>query len=228
VQFAKLVYVESDTLVLKNLDHLFELDTNSVHVAMPLAHWLGSVGTNTLMVLRPSLSTYDEIMQTFTSWRKASRAKASFDMDIVNTLNWTVMPCIYCCLDTLLQAPMPKTIRACNNLTFTSHDDVVTQCMMFHFSHIGKPWAPRRSQVKTPALEFLLQQWTERDRALSSAAPGAATGAAALNRRRASHHVPREALSDHRAQLEKLRERRERTRHSFMINTSDSMGKLAH
>eukprot|EP00658_Telonema_sp_P-2_P009680 TRINITY_DN13606_c0_g1_i3.p2 TRINITY_DN13606_c0_g1~~TRINITY_DN13606_c0_g1_i3.p2 ORF type:complete len:113 (+),score=24.55 TRINITY_DN13606_c0_g1_i3:214-552(+) len=52
-EFSRIVYVESDGLVLKNLDHLFRIGLTPEQTAVPQAHWLNGV-TTVLMVLTPS------------------------------------------------------------------------------------------------------------------------------------------------------------------------------
>ncbi|EGG22939.1 hypothetical protein DFA_05069 [Cavenderia fasciculata] len=92
-EYDRIIFLDADTFVMKNLDHLFALP--DVTLAAPMAYWLGTRPflTNILMVLKPSVQTFDKIVN-------ASMNHPGWDMDVINDLYVTsdeflLLPSIY-------------------------------------------------------------------------------------------------------------------------------------
>ncbi|OLL23003.1 Glucose N-acetyltransferase 1, partial [Neolecta irregularis DAH-3] len=78
-EFDRLIVLDSDILVQKNLDHLFYLP--SVDLALPRANWLSDTFlTSAMFVAEPSEKLWNRIEK-----RLSNLGNAEFDMDLINS-----------------------------------------------------------------------------------------------------------------------------------------------
>ncbi|CAK0732493.1 hypothetical protein CVIRNUC_000138 [Coccomyxa viridis] len=77
-QYKRLIYMDADGLVLRNMDYLFSLP--DAPVAMPRAYWLSQPRMcNALAVVQPSAQRLEQLLQR-------ARTHGGFDMDVMNDL----------------------------------------------------------------------------------------------------------------------------------------------
>ena len=134
----RVVYIDSDSMVLQNLDHLFKLDPAFIY-SQP-AYWLApTMGqkffTSVLLVVQPNSSEFDRLLDT--------DYKRKFDMDIINEEYGNEirpLPLGYVVLNTDLDNAPEQTNRA--NI---STSELAQKAHIVHFSEgprggYGKPW----------------------------------------------------------------------------------------
>ena len=100
----RFIYLDSDQIVLKNLDHLFDLP--KTRLAIPRAWWLDDGVKNgwaasTLMVGTPSDATWDRVEQEILYPTKEKEDQPSYDMEIINYAfrnEMVLLPPSYCVL----------------------------------------------------------------------------------------------------------------------------------
>ena len=139
-EFDKLVYVESDTLPLQNLDHLFDVELENGFAA-PIQHW-GDGVTDTLMILKPNKTKYNEMM-------RLDKGNV-YDMDVINMYftEFTRLPSSYGFLNGLLGDSYPKSVKGFHT-ELSCARDVFKFGNVIHFTSVGKPWSIKPQSVAT-------------------------------------------------------------------------------
>src|SRR5690606_11671900 len=103
----RIIVLDSDQLILRNLDPLFELPP--VDVAAPVAYWLGDKGlksvpgvTSTLMLVQPNDETWGIVERGMRNMKTGM-----YDMDVVNKVfasRTMVLPGRFCTLNSHWEA----------------------------------------------------------------------------------------------------------------------------
>ncbi|KAI8908030.1 nucleotide-diphospho-sugar transferase [Gorgonomyces haynaldii] len=155
--YDKIVFIDSDTLIMRNLDHLFLLPPIETYWA-PRAYWLNQPFiTSVLLVVDPKFGQ----LQKLRDWLKHEKGNV-FDMDTLN-LMWInkagILPEEYTILDKDFDERKPE-----NRKRYES-------AYIVHFSaSIGKPWnTPRRELKIDPNKDPILYEvfnlyWDDRER----------------------------------------------------------------
>ena len=100
-QYKRLIYLDADGLVLRNMDHLFSLPDAAV--AMPRAYWLSQPRMcNALAVVQPSAGRLEELLQ---------RARTHGEL---SSASWPAMRPSFCSLNVLTVLRHP--CRACSTM----------------------------------------------------------------------------------------------------------------
>ncbi len=130
IEYDRITYVESDALVMRNIDHLFQ---KSTLLSMPIAYWLSTTFmTNVLMTFNSSAALWGSVK------RGAQKlgGRNMYDMDVMNELfNSTTerLSPLYAVLNCEWQTPKPW-------LKFGSATQLWHNAYMIHFTCLGKPW----------------------------------------------------------------------------------------
>ncbi len=131
-QYRRVIYLDADTLPLKDLDHLFDLP-NEVDIAAPNAYWLdGPWVTSFLMVIKPSQKLWSRVENHF----QAAYENKYYDMDIINhefSAEILVMEDIYGCLNS-------EWADTNKEYHFGDPEASILKIPIVHFSAVGKPW----------------------------------------------------------------------------------------
>lgn len=134
-QYKKILFLDADSLSLKNLDHLFLTDMNHP-IYMPAAYWIDDVTpffTSAVILLQPSAQLYDDMIRYALSCTEANRG---FDMDVLNNFfagRIGQLDSHYCCLN--------SEWETCGQYNYFG-DQNQSQSLIkhVHFSALGKPW----------------------------------------------------------------------------------------
>ncbi|KAF7555101.1 hypothetical protein G7Z17_g2447 [Cylindrodendrum hubeiense] len=170
----RVVVLDADQLILKSLDHLFDLPPTDL--AAPRAYWLDdSFLSSTLMLIQPTAKLWDQIKQTV-----ATLPPHQYDMDIVNALFGDIavrLPGSYIVLNTHWEdwslpswfepratasnVAAPVASQAASDQDM---EDLLAQSYVLHFTAVGKPWTYDTwtvSELKPDVHQLLLRQWEE-------------------------------------------------------------------
>lgn len=132
VEYEKIVYIDSDALVMKSLEHLFEIPISNGEIAAPQAYWLEQpLIASTLLVLKPAANY------------SFNRSENKFDMDILNmqySNNFFIMPPRYNVLNSHWEIN--------DTATFGNLDKLYSDAFVIHFTALGKPWNHRAEDAK--------------------------------------------------------------------------------
>lgn len=143
--YDRVVYLDSDAVVMQSLDHLFDLPPGRLYA--PTAYWLPQpFFASTLMVIEPS----NDVFQDIIAWARARGAAAGFDMDILNVYfadSVHHLPGEYTVLNSDFRQPSDAPTKL-----FTSTAELKTKAKVVHFSctpdgSYGKPWAWPRNEL---------------------------------------------------------------------------------
>lgn len=155
--------LDSDQLILKNLDPLFDLPV--VDIAAPLAYWLDGVSVaTTLLVANLSDELWwiiDDAMQNI--------HKDEYDMDLVNRVlkkRLMVLPGRYCTLNSHWEAlDVPRWFGGSSQVTNATDEQLVElfkQAEVLHYTASGKPWLvdlEEVSRLRPNAHPLLIEQF---------------------------------------------------------------------
>ncbi|KAH6986974.1 alphaN-acetylglucosamine transferase [Ilyonectria destructans] len=170
----RVVVLDADQLILKNLDHLFDLP--QADLVAPRAYWLDdSFLSSTLMLIQPTSKLWSQIQQTV-----ATLPPHQYDMDVINALfgdlavrlpgsyivlnnhweDWTLPPWFTPKVAASDSAPPePSQPASAEDL-----NDLLAQSYVIHFTAVGKPWKYdiwTVSELKPNVHQLLLRQWEE-------------------------------------------------------------------
>ncbi|KDO22103.1 hypothetical protein SPRG_10921 [Saprolegnia parasitica CBS 223.65] len=143
--FDKVIYLDSDAWLHRNLDHLFDLSDAAIFWAPRAYYRPPPTVASTLLVLRPSSKAFAQL-QAAVQTRFATMA--AYDMDVLNAM-WPdargVLPSHYVVLNGHLNANL--------TLDFDSVDARINATFVTHFSSsldgsYGKPWTVDRHTVQ--------------------------------------------------------------------------------
>jgi hypothetical protein len=168
-QFDRVVYLDVDTLPLKNLDPLFSFPF-SEPLAAPPAYWLTQPQVTTLlMVVKPSPEHWGRIKRHFQS---AAR-NGHYDGEIIN-LEFQdqihLLPDTYACLNSEWE-------DRDGSLHFGDPATAIRGIPLVHFTALGKPWyfhpvsARRLRPNAHPIFHSLWQAWWSQRNEIIHAAP---------------------------------------------------------
>lgn len=155
-QYKRIVYVESDGLVMKDLSHLFFLPDP---IYIPHCRWCGpGFVTNILMVFTPDDALWNRVQRHMHSEK--------YDMDIVNDElreDITRLSSRYAMLNSLFEDKIPESFYA------DAFDKIYDRAFFFHFTAVGKPWKVSMSNVEArvqkklaqPEMIRLFARWNE-------------------------------------------------------------------
>ncbi|KAH7121646.1 nucleotide-diphospho-sugar transferase [Dactylonectria macrodidyma] len=172
----RILVLDSDQLILKDLDHLFDLPPTDF--AAPRAYWLDKAFlSSTLMLIQPTPKLWSQIQQTV-----ATLPPYQYDMDIVNSLFGDMaarLPSSYVVLNNHWEdwtlpswfssagiASTTTSAPSAPSQTASDKDlqDLLSQSYVLHFTAVGKPWmhdAWAVSELKPYAHPLLHRQWEE-------------------------------------------------------------------
>ena len=137
----RVVVLDSDQLVRKNLDHLFALPR--ADIAAPLMYWGGGGGvTTTLMV-----AALDDALWAIVDGALHHMRADEYDMDLVNRVlqqRLLVLPGRYCTLNSHWEAhDIPGWFRGTRLSAGAASADLAAlydDVEVLHFTAMGKPW----------------------------------------------------------------------------------------
>ena len=136
-QYDRIIWLDADSLLMKPIDHLFDLPT--VSVAAPIANWENEMCvTSALMIITPSIEVWNTLIVP-NLHKYVNRA----DMDLLNEVyehrigdnrilpEMLVLPSKYLTLTTEFTYPEP----------YNNDEKLWKDVYVFHFSGaFGKPW----------------------------------------------------------------------------------------
>lgn len=170
VQYEKVVFLDADTLVLQNIDHLFDLDVD--FAAAPDIGW-PDIFNSGVFFTKPSIATYAAL-------RNLATAGLSFDGGDQGLLN-----SFY---------PSYKRLSFTYNVTpsagyqyLPAYRHFETQVKVAHFIGVNKPWNPKQTQATEltgPYAELLARWKATYDRHYPNAAMQEAQSPSFLRKRR--------------------------------------------
>ncbi|MGA7872175.1 MAG: glycosyltransferase [Candidatus Binatus sp.] len=132
VEYERVVFIDSDSLPLQNLDHLFTLPFAQT-IAAPRAYWTRQFkATSLLLVVTPSMGNWDRVQRHFAS----AFEKRLYDMNIINLEFDDEIHFLadeYGCLNS-------EWCSATGPFYFGDAERARRMAMLVHFSHLGKPW----------------------------------------------------------------------------------------
>jgi len=144
----RIVVMDSDQLVRKNLDHLFSLP--AADVAAPLLYWGGGMGVTTALMVA-SLS--DELWGIVDGAMHHMR-NGEYDMDLINKVlqkRLMVLPGRYCTLNSHWEArDTPgwfKGTKTKADATSEELEALYKEVEVLHFTAMGKPWGVMPSRI---------------------------------------------------------------------------------
>ncbi len=140
IQYDRIVFLDADSLPLKNLDHLFTLPFKE-SIAAPRAYWLPQPFiTSLLLVVNPSLILWNQVQKYF----ETAEENNLYDMDIVNYAfkdEIHFLPDTYACLNTEWEDQNRPFYFDSPEHNYDEEIKVV------HFSALGKPWSHHPTDV---------------------------------------------------------------------------------
>lgn len=140
IQYDRIVFLDADSIPLKNIDELFTLPFKE-HIAAPKAHFLQTPFVTTLLlVVKPSLELWNRVEKHFES----AFEKRYYDMDIINLEfkdELYLVPDEYACLNS-------EWANKDTKFYFGEPDKSYKKIRIVHFSDLGKPWFYHPKKVR--------------------------------------------------------------------------------
>ena len=140
VQYDRVIYLDADTILLKSLDHLFELPDDCV-IAAPRAYWLEQPWvTSFLIVVNPTPDLWPRVIPYF----EQAREKRHYDMEIIN-------------IEFRSELKFLSDEYGCINKEWESRDadfhfgdpeQSVDRIPIVHFSSVVKPWQSTTDNIR--------------------------------------------------------------------------------
>ncbi|EQC42514.1 hypothetical protein SDRG_00247 [Saprolegnia diclina VS20] len=143
--YDKVIYLDSDAWLHRNLDHLFDLSDAAMFWAPRAYYRPPPTIASTLLVLRPSSKAFAQLQAAVTT---QFAAMAVYDMDVLNAM-WPdargVLPSHYVVLNGHLNSNL--------TLDFDSVDARINATYVTHFSSspdgsYGKPWRVEKKKMR--------------------------------------------------------------------------------
>lgn len=160
----RIIVMDSDQLILKNLDQAFDLPL--AEVSAPKAYWIDNrTYSSTMMTFRPSRRLWDDIT---TALQQIPSDKD--DMDVVNDIfqdNIGELPATYGTLNSHWEDKnTPPWLSIQDPNTEPNLDEVLRELFsrvhIVHFTAVGKPWmydVARLMEMRPWAHPILVEQW---------------------------------------------------------------------
>jgi alpha-N-acetylglucosamine transferase len=130
-QYQRIIFLDSDTIILKSLDHLFLLP-RGIGLAAPRVYWIKDQEfTSTMLVIEPSEELWQKIDKELHPVKPDH-----FDMDILNDAlgrDCLILPNIYGLLNSHWENK--------NDLNMGNLDVLKEKAYLAHFTAVGKPWS---------------------------------------------------------------------------------------
>jgi lipopolysaccharide biosynthesis glycosyltransferase len=140
-EYDRIVYVDADTIILKNMDHLFLLPP--VDLAAPRAYWLQQPAfTSLLLVITPSPQLWERRIAKYLDPNKL--ANDEYDMDALNKEfigDCLLLPNLYAPLSWIWEGNTTKYFPYDLNSLFKAS-------YLIHYSGPVKPWEWTPSQIR--------------------------------------------------------------------------------
>jgi alpha-N-acetylglucosamine transferase len=163
-EYDRIVYLDSDSLILKSLDHLFLLP-KGIGIAAPRSYWEDDPKkfTSALMVIDPSQEMWQRVDKELHPIKEGK-----YDMDILNDVfmrDCMLLPNNYLVLNSHWEDETSET--RLKNTGYSSLDSLASQTHVLHFTALGKPWSLNLSTVafKRPLAHAFFQRsfqlWSE-------------------------------------------------------------------
>ncbi|OQR84390.1 hypothetical protein ACHHYP_13438 [Achlya hypogyna] len=143
--YDRLIYIDSDTVIMRNLDELFNLP-HAMYWA-PRAYWLEHLQpfiTSVLLVVDPDNDLFEHLQVAI-----SQQKEVQYDMDILN-IEWQhqvgILPSEYVVLTTHLQEDMNKYLFG-----YKTFEERVKHTYIHHFSYspqYNKPWNMNVDQIE--------------------------------------------------------------------------------
>ncbi|KAI8914579.1 nucleotide-diphospho-sugar transferase [Gorgonomyces haynaldii] len=153
IEYDKIIYFDADSLVTKNLDHLFLLP--QAELAAPRMYWGGDASqfTSALLVLSPSKEQFELLksQSIHFSSKTTDNGDTYYDMDVLNVLyrqRLLMLPPQYLCLNSHWE------VKSVHPFPVKSLKELEDHCLLIHFTALGKPWtwtAQRAREAKPDA-----------------------------------------------------------------------------
>ncbi|TPX64607.1 hypothetical protein SpCBS45565_g05778 [Spizellomyces sp. 'palustris'] len=148
--YKRIIYLDSDAIVVRNIDHLFFLPDFPLY--MPRAYWLNDKQyTSILLVIQPNPYMFPKIKEV--AEKMEADGIATYDMDVLNIAfanQAGMLPGSVELLTQDLGSPSSKS----SWFPWWTVDETVAQTYAIHFSAgpLGnlKPWAGNRKTIKWP------------------------------------------------------------------------------
>jgi alpha-N-acetylglucosamine transferase len=140
-EYARVVFLDADTLVQRNLDHLFDL--TAAAFAAPRAYWLKQPFISSqLFVLTPSPATWARIDKYFAP-DSDLLTRDLYDMDLLNLEfkdDMTILPSIYCILNGHFDPNQKSNFEKWKTIAGGYEvNELIDEAFVVHFSDT-KPW----------------------------------------------------------------------------------------
>ncbi|GMF02494.1 unnamed protein product [Ambrosiozyma monospora] len=136
-EFDKLVYLDSDTLIIKPIDHLFDIEcSESTIVASPDCGWPDLFNSGVFM-LKPNDGIYKKLLETYETQSSFDGADQGLLNEFFNLqseqnrTNWHRLPFVYNCTMNSNYEYLPAFLRFQNDIH------------VLHFIGTQKPWKSR-------------------------------------------------------------------------------------
>ena len=154
LQYERVVYVDADSIPLKDLNHLMLMPLDGP-IAAPTAYWLPQpYWTSALVVVRPSIETWQRVSRQFERAVKTS----VYDMEIVNEefgAEIETVPAGVFLLNSEWEHADRKKI-------FADPNDAYFKASVVHFTSLAKPWSHstrRVTRLRPDAHPIFFELW---------------------------------------------------------------------
>lgn len=134
IDYDKLVYLDSDIIVVKNLDHLFNQDLQVGDILASSDSGWPDIFNSGLFVIKPDLSVFDQLMKFYQNTNSFDGADQGllnefFNLQSLKTGgNWIRLPFTYNCTLNSNYEYLPAMLRFKDSIN------------VFHFIGVIKPW----------------------------------------------------------------------------------------
>ncbi|KTW31448.1 hypothetical protein T552_00090 [Pneumocystis carinii B80] len=141
-KFKKIIYLDADTICLRNIDELFDLDTD--FAAAPDVGW-PDIFNSGVFVTKPNISVYNSLLSL-------SKNNISFDGGDQGLLNfyfpnWKRLPFTY------------NVVPSTSYQYFPAYFHFRSKISVIHFAGVKKPWMLNEDRVNCKPYNELIEKW---------------------------------------------------------------------